>query len=78
MYYNIKDNKEENWKDNKGKYGVYGWINTLTASFYVGSSTVLNRRIKCYLETNYLPPPASLRGGGGKHINISLLYTKLY
>ena len=27
---------------------------TLTASSYPGTSTVLKRRIKCYLETNYL------------------------
>jgi hypothetical protein len=58
MYDNIEDNIEDNmvqiWKDNKGKYGVYRWINTLTGSSYVGSSTVINRRIKCYLETNYV------------------------
>jgi len=54
VYDNIQDKKAEIWKDNKGKYGVYRWINTLTASSYVGSSTVLNRTIKCYLETNYL------------------------
>ena len=54
MYDNIEDKKAETWKDNKDKSGVYRWINTVTRSSYVGSSTVLNRRIKCYLETNYL------------------------
>lgn len=50
----MEDQKAEFWKDNKGKSGVYRWINTVTGSSYVGSSTVLNRRIKCYLDTNYL------------------------
>lgn len=57
VYDNIEDKKAEIWKDNKGKSGVYRWINTVTGSSYVGSSTVLNRRITCYLDTNYLPPP---------------------
>ena len=54
MYDNIEDKKAEIWKDNKGKSGVYRWINTVTGSSYVGSCTVLNRRIRCYLESNYL------------------------
>jgi hypothetical protein len=54
VYDNIEDKKAEIWKDNIGKSGVYRWINTVTGSSYVGSSTVLNRRIKCYLETNYI------------------------
>ena len=53
----MEDKKAEIWNDNKGKSGVYRWINTVTGSSYVGGSTVLNRRIKCYLDTNYLPPP---------------------
>jgi len=76
VYDNIEDKKAEIWKDNKGKSGVYRWINTVTGCSYVGSSTVLNRRITCYLDTNYLPPPQAC--GGGKHINISLLYTQVY
>lgn len=67
MYDIIEDNKVQIWKDNKGKTGVYRWTNTVTGSSYVGSSTVIDRRIKCYLDTNYL-----------KHISISLLYTQLY
>jgi hypothetical protein len=54
VYHNIQDKKAKIWKDNKGKYGVYRWIITLTASSYLGSSTVLKKRIKGYLETNYL------------------------
>jgi hypothetical protein len=75
VYDNIEDKKADIWKDNKAKSGVYRWINTVTGSSYVGSSTVLKRRIKCYLDTNYLPPQVC---GGGKHINISLLYTQVY
>lgn len=45
VYHIIKDMIAEIWKDNKGKYGVYRWIYTLTVSSYVGSCTVLNRRI---------------------------------
>jgi group I intron endonuclease len=54
VYDSIEDKKAETWKNNKYKSGVHRWINTVTRSSYVGSSTVLNRRIKCYLETNYL------------------------
>jgi hypothetical protein len=57
VYDNIEDKKAEIGKDNKAKSDVYRWINTVTGSSYVGSSTVLKRRIKCYLDTNYLPPP---------------------
>jgi hypothetical protein len=38
VYNSIEDKKAEIWKDNKDKYGVYRWINTLTGSSYVGSS----------------------------------------
>jgi group I intron endonuclease len=48
------EDKSEIWKDNKGKSAVYRWIKTLTGYFYVGSSTALNRRIKCYLDSNSL------------------------
>lgn len=54
MYDNIEDNKVEIWKNNKGKSGVYRLINTVTGSSYVESITVLNRKIKGYLDTNYL------------------------
>ena len=54
VYDNIEDKKADIWKDNKGKSGVYRWINTVTGSYYVGSSTVINRRVKCYLNTNYV------------------------
>lgn len=54
VYDNIEDKKAEIWRDNKGKSGVYRWINTVTGSSCVGSSTGLNRRITCYLDTNYL------------------------
>ena len=42
---NIEDNKVQNLKDNKGKSGVYWWINTVTCSSYVGSCTVINKII---------------------------------
>lgn len=54
VYDNIEYKKADIWKDKKGKSGVYRWIYTVTDSYYVGSSAVLNRIIKCYLETNYL------------------------
>lgn len=53
---NTEGKKAEIGKDNKGKSGVYRWINSVTGRFYVGSSAVLNRNIKCYLQTNYLTP----------------------
>jgi len=51
---NIEYNKVQIRKDNKGKSGVYRWIETVTGSSSVGSSTVINRRIKCYLKTKYV------------------------
>jgi len=53
-YDNIEDNKVQIWKDNKGKFGVYRWINTVTAGSYVESSTIIKRRIKCFLNTSYV------------------------
>ena len=45
-------------------------MNTVTCSSYVGSSTVLNRRIKGYLDTNYLKPY--------KYKSYILRYTKVW
>ena len=36
--------KAEIEKDNKGKSGVYRWINTGTGTSYVGTSTVLKKK----------------------------------
>lgn len=53
-YDSFEDNKLQIWKDNKGKSGVYRWINTVIYGSYAASSTIINRRIKCYLNTNYV------------------------
>ena len=54
IYDNVEYNKVKIWNDNKGKSGVYKWINSVTGSYYIGSSVNLNRRIKCYLDPNYI------------------------
>ena len=37
-----------------GKQGIYKWTNLKNGKFVVGSSVNLTRRIKEYLNTNYL------------------------
>ena len=40
--------------DNKGKSGIYSWINKINQKRYVGSSEVLDRRIRQYFNINHL------------------------
>ncbi len=40
--------------ENKGKAGVYCWINLLNQKCYIGSSTNLSRRLKTYFRISFL------------------------
>jgi len=53
-YESILLNKSNILEDNKGKIGVYRWINTATNESYVGSSTNIAKRLKKYYCNSYL------------------------
>jgi excinuclease UvrABC nuclease subunit len=38
-------------KENKGKLGVYRWVNTLNGNSYVGSAVNLSKRFRLYYFT---------------------------
>jgi hypothetical protein len=40
--------------ENQGKSGIYSWINKINQKRYVGSSEVLDRRIRQYFNINHL------------------------
>jgi hypothetical protein len=40
--------------ENKGKMGVYRWVNNITGKSYIGSSLSLDRRILSYFRPSYL------------------------
>jgi hypothetical protein len=40
--------------DNKGKSGIYSWINKINQKRYVGSSVNIRRRMLEYFSINYL------------------------
>ncbi len=54
VYVNTDLNKLEILKENKGKSGVYRWINNINGKSYIGSSTKLNVRFLQYFNTNFL------------------------
>jgi group I intron endonuclease len=41
-------------KQNKGKSGVYRWVNKDSGKSYVGSSAMLNDRFRRYFNHSYL------------------------
>lgn len=54
VYTNTDTQKELIFKDNKGKPGVYRWINNLNGNSYVGSSGNLAKRFRDYLNISFL------------------------
>lgn len=54
VYTNTDTQKELIFKDNKGKPGVYRWINNLNGKSYIGSSVNLSRRLREYFNIYYL------------------------
>nr|YP_009568424.1 NADH dehydrogenase subunit 3 [Drechslerella brochopaga]QBL02507.1 NADH dehydrogenase subunit 3 [Drechslerella brochopaga] len=54
IYDNADTDKLLILKENKGKSGVYRWINKKSGKSYIGSSINLSRRFLEYFNTNYL------------------------
>lgn len=53
-YANADTEKFKILKENKGKCGIYRWINILNNKSYIGSSIDLRRRLKQYYNISYL------------------------
>lgn len=54
IYLNSYLNKPDAIKENRGKSGVYRWINIINNESYVGSSSNLGNRFRRYYSTNYI------------------------
>lgn len=53
-YANADILKEEIIKDNKGKVGLYRWVNLISGKTYIGSSAFLGRRFSSYYNYNFI------------------------
>lgn len=54
VFHNADSQKKEIYLNNKGKTGIYMWINTINGKRYVGSSSDLQRRFSAYYSVAYL------------------------
>ena len=54
IYRNADIDKLRIIKDNKGKSGVYRWVNLINGKSYIGSSVDLKKRIGHYFSFAYL------------------------
>jgi len=54
VFHNADSQKKEIYLNNKGKSGIYMWINTINGKRYVGSSSDLQRRFSAYFSVAYL------------------------
>lgn len=54
VYHNADSQKKEVYLNNKGKSGVYMWVNSISGKKYVGSSNNLQRRFSAYYSVAYL------------------------
>jgi group I intron endonuclease len=54
IYENADTMKRQMSLENKGKSGIYRWINTLNGKTYIGSSVNISRRLKDYYSLSYL------------------------
>ena len=61
------------FQENKGRSGVYRWINKLSGKTYVGSSVDLTRRLKNYFS---MPPPRYLKNPRHKKTAINSALVK--
>jgi hypothetical protein len=57
IYSNSDLNKKLIIKENKGKTGIYRWINNITGKSYIGSSINLGSRLKDYYNFSFLTNP---------------------
>jgi GIY-YIG catalytic domain/NUMOD1 domain len=53
-YLNIDLNKDNIFKENRNKSGIYKWTNLITGKSYIGSAINLSRRLKQYFSIHYL------------------------
>jgi len=54
IYKNEDTDKLDIFKENKGKSGIYRWVNKDSGKSYVGSATNLGKRLYNYYNTKYL------------------------
>ena len=54
IYSNADTCKLQTIKENKGKAGVYQWINLVNGKSYIGSSVNLGKRLRCYFNLDWL------------------------
>ncbi len=54
VYSNPDTDKVKILNDNRGKAGVYQWVNKVNGKTYIGSSIDLNNRLKCYFNQDWL------------------------
>jgi hypothetical protein len=54
IYSNLEIDKAKIFSDNKGKAGIYQFINKINGKSYIGSAVDLRRRLKYYFSESYL------------------------
>jgi hypothetical protein len=54
IYSNLEEDKAQIFSDNKGKSGIYCFINKINGSLYVGSAVDLRKRLRDYLSKSNL------------------------
>jgi len=54
VYHNADTQKKQIYLNNKGKCGVYMWVNLINNKRYVGSSADLHRRFSAYYSVAFL------------------------
>jgi group I intron endonuclease len=54
LYPNADILKQEIVQDNKGKVGIYRWVNLISGKAYIGSSANLGRRLAFYFNYKYI------------------------
>lgn len=54
IYLNSAECKDNIYKDNRGKSGIYLWFNTINEKYYIGSAQDLTRRFMQYYSDKYL------------------------
>lgn len=54
VYKDLISKKQHIFKDNKGRTGIYKWINVKTGDFYIGSAGDLHKRWVNYFNYKYI------------------------
>lgn len=74
------DDKQLAIKENKGKSGVYRWVNTLTGDTYVGSAVSLSKRFSVYYSTKSINEVLSRSPPGipSSGVDLKVIYWVLY